>query len=232
LEQVRLRAVTTFGLVHGAWHGAWCWDLLVAELEARGHRAIAVDLPADDPDAGYDAYVATVLNAFDGVDGDELVVVGHSLGGLTASVVAASRPVRHLVLLCALVPDPGLPLQSAEAVVDGFGGAIAVHDDGSTSWPVDAATAIFFHDCDPALAAWAASNLRRQAVRLMMEPCPLEAMPAVPMTYVLGTEERAIDPAWSRAAAARLGAAVVELPGGHSPFLARPAALADVLSAV
>jgi len=44
--------MATFGLVHGSWHGAWCWERLVPELEARGHRAVAVDLPAEDPAAG------------------------------------------------------------------------------------------------------------------------------------------------------------------------------------
>lgn len=69
--------MTTFGLVHGAWHGAWCWDLLAQELEARGHRAIAVDLPCEDSSAGCAEYAAAVVEALAGV-GDDLVVVGHS----------------------------------------------------------------------------------------------------------------------------------------------------------
>jgi len=44
--------MATFGLVHGSWHGGWCWERLIPELEARGHRAVAVDLPAEDPAAG------------------------------------------------------------------------------------------------------------------------------------------------------------------------------------
>ena len=43
--------MTTFALVHGAWHGAWCWDRLIPELENRGHSVIAMDLPSDDPAA-------------------------------------------------------------------------------------------------------------------------------------------------------------------------------------
>jgi hypothetical protein len=64
-----------------------------------------------------------------------------------------------------------------------------------------------------------------------MQPCPLDRLPDVPATYILCTEERAVRPDWSRATAARIGADVIELPGGHSPFLAQPAALADVLNA-
>ncbi|MEY2567892.1 MAG: hypothetical protein QOE35_2421 [Actinomycetota bacterium] len=226
--------MTTFGLVHGAWHGPWCWDLLVPELESRGHRAVTVDLPADDPDAGLEAYASIAMDAFSSVDGDDLVVVGHSLGGITAALVAGRRPVRHLVYLCAFVPIPGqnLALVAPHAVAPGFGLAQENHPDGSSSWPADAAAETFFHDCDPALAAWAAARLRPQAWRIGGDRFPLDKLPDVTTTYVLCTEERAVNPAWSRARAQTIGAALVELPGGHSPFLSRPAALADVLSAV
>ena len=48
--------MATFGLVHGAWHGAWCWDLLIPELERRGHSAVAMDLPCEDPKASFSDY--------------------------------------------------------------------------------------------------------------------------------------------------------------------------------
>src|SRR5205807_1207149 len=71
--------VKTFGLIHGAWHGAWCWEPLVAELERRGHRAMAVDLPCDDPAATTMDNAKLVADALG--DADDVVVVGHSLGG-------------------------------------------------------------------------------------------------------------------------------------------------------
>ena len=94
----------TFVLVHGAWHGAWCWRDLMPHLERLGARAIAVDLPCDDVTAGTEAYAAHVLDALP-ASGD-VVLVGHSLGGLTIPLVAAARPVRALVFLCALLPFP------------------------------------------------------------------------------------------------------------------------------
>ena len=80
--------MTTFALVHGAWHGAACWARVVPELERRGHHAVAMDLPCDDPRAGVREYGDAVLAALHGA-GDDVVVVGHSLGGLTIPVVAA-----------------------------------------------------------------------------------------------------------------------------------------------
>src|SRR5579871_491149 len=54
---------TTIALVHGAYHGAWCWELVAPELSARGFRVVAPDLPCDDPDAGLVEYAAAVEDA-------------------------------------------------------------------------------------------------------------------------------------------------------------------------
>src|SRR5437773_1616556 len=104
-----MNARPTIGLVHGAWHGAWCWDRLVPELEARGFPCVAVDLPAEDPGAGAGEYAAVVAGALDtAVDPAEgVVLVAHSLGGLAIPLVADHRPVRLLVFLCAFLPQPG-----------------------------------------------------------------------------------------------------------------------------
>jgi len=79
----------TFALVHGAWHGAWAWDALIPELEARGHRVVAPDLPCEDVDAGTAEYAGVVIEALDG--SDDAIVVGHSLGGMTIPLVPARR---------------------------------------------------------------------------------------------------------------------------------------------
>src|SRR5215218_4055369 len=78
----RLPRMTTFGLVHGAWHGAWCWEQLIPELERLGHRAVAMDLPCDDPSATYSSYADVIVDAL--VDEpDDVVLVAHSMGGLS-----------------------------------------------------------------------------------------------------------------------------------------------------
>ncbi len=72
--------MVTFGLVHGAYHGSWCWQKLIPELEQRGHRVLAVDLPCEDPHAGAAEYAAASVRAF-GDAGADLVVVGHPWAG-------------------------------------------------------------------------------------------------------------------------------------------------------
>lgn len=227
--------MVTFGLVHGAWHGAWCWDLLVPELERLGHRAVAMDLPCEDPAAGLDATAGAVVAALEGEPGD-VVLVGHSLGGITIPVVAARRPVSQLVFLCALIPEPGRSFTETmageeDAFTRGWREVPRVaHNDGSVSWEPDAAVEFFYHDCPDDVARWAASRLRHQAWTTSREPSPLRAWPDVPSDYVLCTGDRAVSPEWSRRVARdRLGVAAVELPGGHSPMLSRPRDLAGVL---
>ena len=221
--------------MHGAWHGAWCFDLLVAELEARGHQATAVDLPSDDRGAGAARY-AEIVDAALPRD-PALVLVGHSLGGLTIPLVGARRPVARLVFLCALIPEPRRSLvdqlqDDQTMFVPAFVSDPGWHrdDDGSSWWEPDAAAVVFYNDCPNHLARRAAELLRKQAPTPSREPCPLQGLPTVETSYVLCREDRAIAPAWSRVAApARLGVEAIELDGGHSPFLSRPAELADLL---
>lgn len=227
-----------FALVHGAWHRGACWSPLVTELEQRGHRCIVVDLPSDDPAAGVDEYTASVVDAVCDVR-EPLVLVGHSLGGLTIPLVAAKRDVALLVNLCALLPQPGLSLGGQRQLEPDMM-TIAWREsylpqqqrleDGTSAWPVDVAADIFYHDCPEGLLPRALEALRPQGPRPMTETTPLEHWPSVPAIYVLTTEDRVVNPAWSRRAAReRLGVDPVELPGGHSPFVSRPGELAAVL---
>ena len=226
-----------FVLVHGSYHGAWCWDLLRPELERLGHRAVAVDLPISDPAAAAEAYADVVLGAVDGLT--DPVLVGHSMAGLIIPLVAARRPVRRLVFLAAMLPIPGRSAneQRAAEPIDGLVPPTTAEwtSLGDEVWAVGprTATELFFDDAGPDLAAWATARLRPQCYRVMSEPSPLEAWPAVDRIYVACRDDRAVNPAWGRAAARdRLGVEAVEIDGAHSPFLTRPAELALLLDGV
>jgi alpha/beta hydrolase family protein len=214
--------MATIALVHGAWHGAWCWDRLVPELEGLGHRVVAVNLPAEDTSAGLTRYAALTAEALG--DADDVVLVGH--------------PVRHLVFLCALIPEPGKSVTDRYAEEDvfvpGFTGNTATRDDGASFWSdAQAATRCFFHDCSFEDAAWAFGRLRAQSAAPRREPWPLDALPDVERTSILCRDERCLRPEWSRRMSRdQLGVEPVELGGGHSPFLSRPDELAEVISSV
>lgn len=234
--------MTTFALVHGAWHGGWCWEPVVELLRSAGHDAIAVDLPTEDPAATFETYAQVVCVALadragaGGFDEHDVVVVGHSLGGNTIPLVAARRPVRHLVYVCALVPQVGhsmLEQLRRDGILNPqLDAGLAPRDaQRRRSWAdLDLARELFFADCDEQVAEAALRRLRPQATYPYIQPFALPAFPSVPATYVVCSADRVVSPQWSKdVACRRLQAELVELPGGHSPYYSQAPALAQVL---
>jgi Alpha/beta hydrolase family len=206
--------VARFVLVHGAWHGGWCFADVAAELERRGHRVSAPDLPCEQLGLTPRDYADIVGPQPDAV------VVGHSLGGQTAALVEA----RVRAFLGAV-----LPVEDAyrDCFAEGFGGT--ARDDGGRSYWPDADTAFerLYPDCTRAQSDWAFAQLRRQA--------PLESV-VVPLTaddVILATlHDAAIDGAWQVRMAREHGTRLLELDAGHFPFIADPLRFADVLESL
>lgn len=228
--------MTTFVLVHGAFHGAWCWDRLVPELERRGHDSLAMDLPVDDASATFTTYADAVLRAMEAARAPgDAVLVGHSLGGMVLPLVASARPVARMVFLCAVIPNlQGQPWEDAPPMgLDDYG---TVRDDDGTLWfdSAAAATAIFYPDCTPEDAAWACARLRPlRNGSLWDRPYPLTGWPAVPASAISAVDDQAIFASYQKACCeARLGITPVEIGGAHSPFLSRPPELAGLLDAL
>ena len=221
-----------FVLVHGAYHGAWCWDELRTELERGGRSSTAVDLPNEDPDAGAERYVDEVLQAVPR-RADAVVMVGHSLAGLTIPIAASRTRTAMTIYLCALLPVPGLSWDAQRAGYStGFEPSEPAvgHDDGSASMTERGAIEVFFHDCPPEIALAAAGRLTRQQWKITQELTPLRQWPAVRAAYILCTDDRMVSREYGlRAARLQLGIDPIELPGGHSPFLSRPRELAQTL---
>lgn len=120
-------------LVHGSYHGAWCWDLLRPELERLGHRVITMDLPISDPVLGAADYAQAIGAALD--PGSEPMLVGHSMAGLITPLVAARRPVRKLVFLAAFLASPGKSAMDQRATED-IDGRIPEARCGPRTWAV------------------------------------------------------------------------------------------------
>ena len=234
--------MATFALVHGAWHDAWCWESVAALLQQAGHDVVAPQLPSDDGSADFNAYAEAACAALDGC-GDDVVVVAHSLAGTTGALIPGRRPVRHLVYLCAAVPEGGMSLvdqwqAEPDMVSPEFGNgwlqALSDPDDQMrTAWvDLDFVRDVFYADCDEATVTAALAHLRPQSAYPWALPFSLTEHPSVPCTSVVCDEDLVVNPAWSRRVGRRIGADVVELPGSHSPMLSRPSAVADVLLGV
>lgn len=217
--------MATFVLVHGHWHGPWCWERVEELLRAAGHRVISPSLPCEDPAAGCEVNAQAVVEAIGDRPEGRLVLVGHSAGGMTIPLVADRLEASHLVFVASLLPEVGRTMVQqfeAEPIIDpGF--QYVDDGDGLCHIPPEDAVRYFYHDCDPAAARRAASQLRRQTVKPLIEVTPLTSWPAVPMTYLACQLDRVIQPSWQLSAPRqRLGAQVVPLASGHSPMLSQP----------
>ena len=224
--------MSTFALVHGAWSGAWVWDGLLPELASRGHGAVAMDLPCDRPDATFDDYAEAVVTALG--DAGDVILVGHSLGGMTLPFVARRRPVDALVYVCGVVPGTrdtwGSP-QEPPSDPPGIFDVLVKDDDRCSSWPPDRAP-ILFADLPADDVPGLASRLRRQCGGIWRAFEPLDRLPDLPCRSLVAREATILEPAWSVwAARHRLSVEPVWIDGGHWPMLADPAGLADRLIA-
>ena len=228
--------MTTFALVHGGYHGAWCWERLTPLLQQAGDDVVTMDLPLDDGTATFDTYADLVCAALDGCD-DDVVLVGHSYAGNTITLVAARRPLRHLVFLCAMIPDVGRSLaeqlgDKPEMLNPAYEQGLSVPDEQlRQEWTdLDLACEVFYGDCDEPIAQAALSRLRPQSANPAIFPFSLAEHPGVPTTYIVCSDDQMLRPEWSRQMVReRLTAELIEMPGGHSPMLSRPSDLADVL---
>ena len=190
-----------FVLVHGAWHGAWTWYRVLAELEQDGHVVTALDLPShgiDDQNPAtvtMDAYVDSVLATLDDSP-QPVVLVGHSLGGMVITVAAQARPdkVKLLVYAAAFLPPNGQTLLDLSGDPDSLVGPALQFGRGIVDIDRDAVNAAFYGtspDADRALA------------RVLLEPTPMApfATPvfwteqhfgSVPRAYITTLRDRTI----------------------------------------
>jgi pimeloyl-ACP methyl ester carboxylesterase len=217
-------------LVHGAWHGSWCWEPLLPHLAAAGLDVATVDLPSAGDHGDLAADVAVVRAALDARPGPT-VLLGHSYGGVVVSEAAAGRSdVAHLVYLCAFMLDAGESLFQA---VGGEAPPWFVVDEADGTITVDPAVGIqvAYADVDPALAADWLGRLRPQSIAAFTAPQTAAAWHDVPSTYVACTQDQAIPYPAQQAMSARAGG-VVTLESSHSPFASMPAEVAAVIAKV
>jgi len=223
--------MATFVLVHGAFGSPAELAPVIPLLEALGHRAIAIDLPCTDPAATLDDYARTVVEAMAGIDGP-VVLVGHSAGGATISLVPDRTRVDHLVYVTAVVPEPW------SSITDVCGAGVletilaVSHDDGNgcRSFDLDMLASLAPPQEREAYLAFLKATQRPQGWAALEQPWPGRSIPDVPRTYVLCTNDTIIPPAKQREMAARLGVDPIEIASDHAVFAFQPRELVALLA--
>lgn len=215
-------------LVHGAWHGPWCWDALTPLLEAAGHDVTTVDLPSVGGDGDLAADVAVVRAGIE-QSTEPTIVLGHSYGGIPITEACAPLPqVSHLVYLCAFMLDTGESLMGALnnevppwIVIDADAGVSRVPD------PVP----VFYADVDPTEAAAYAEQVSTQTLSSFGDALSKVAWHDVASTYIACTQDQAIPYPAQQAMSQRAGT-VHTLDSSHSPFVSHPDEVAQIISGI
>ena len=215
-------------LVHGAWHGAWCWEPVMEHLT----DARAIDLPSDHrAGAGFDDDVAAVRSALDEMQAP-VTLVGHSYGGAVISEAGNHPSVGRLVFLAAFALDAGETLMANASAQDpvasaapptALNAAMRIEGDQVLVDPEGARLA-FYADCE----TQPVDRLRPHAMGAFTVPVTSPAWKRSPSTYVLCTQDQAIHPDVQRFLARRC-TTTVELDASHSPMLSMPARVAEVV---
>ncbi|MCH7737450.1 MAG: alpha/beta fold hydrolase [Chloroflexi bacterium] len=244
--------MTTFVLVHGASHGSWCWDKVVPLLDAQGHQVVAVDLPGntygefDIPPAqvALDTYAQHVCKVLDQLD-EPVVLVGHSLGGLTITQTAEYRPdkIKSLVYLTAVLIGPGeafIPLETRDAesirkALDREGKSTVSDDLSTVHYVAEGLRNLFYNDCSDDDFAWADSMLVPQPLSPYIDILHTteENYGRVRRVFIECLKDQALSPEFQKEMYTKFPCErVMTLDTGHSSFLSAPEELVAHLVSV
>jgi pimeloyl-ACP methyl ester carboxylesterase len=237
--------MSTFVLVHGAWHGGWCWHKIGARLEMMGHSVFAPDMPGHGIDRAPIADVTMsdiVRKMSDVIDlADEpVILVGHSYGGAVISRTAEVRAGRiaKLVYVSAFLLSTGeSTMASAQADPQSdLADRIRFSPDGKTMLPDPAIVRqAFYAQCSQEDVALARILLTPEAVAGAMAPTGTGSggSAPVPSIYIECLKDRAITPAHQRRMQeANPCGARFALDTDHSPFFSAPDQPTQILGTI
>ena len=222
-------------LVHGAFHGAWCWEYVAEGLARRGVAVLSVDLPGrgenSKPLGGLDEDAQEVREAIESCPGS-VILCGHSYGGsvITEATDAAGK-VEHLVYLAAGVPDVGESLLELfpEVHETEFAEAIRPCGPDRVDMNPESAARIFYEDCEEETATWAVSQMGEQILHTLTSPVSRAPWRTLDSTYVICTQDRVLPLVAQQRLAKRCHRSVV-WDSSHSPMLSQPERVVSLLA--
>ncbi|MBC7777627.1 MAG: alpha/beta hydrolase [Phycisphaerae bacterium] len=241
----------TYLLIHGAWHGAWCWNKVVPLVQAKGHKAIAIELPGRGTDTGrasdvslddYANEVARVANDQNG----PVTLVGHSMGGIVASLAAeklGAGKISSLIYLDAFVPKNGdtmfsladatvkhlVPGSPKPAILEG----ILMSDDQKTNALNPAMAAqLFYYDCSEEDQKFAVARISKEPIAPLATPLCLtdSVYGVIPKYYILCTKSKDLDKTYM--STYMPFKKVYKLASSHSPFFSMPEKLVEIVTGI
>jgi Alpha/beta hydrolase family len=198
-----------------------------AQLEGAGHRALPVDLPGADPEAGLPNYAALIIDAIESCS--EPVVVAQSMGAFSAVMACDRIPVGGLILVNAMVPAPRETPGEWWTATGAVNARIAAAQAGGYDSDFDLET-YFLHDLAPEEAAAVLANPGDEVDVAFGQRCDIASWPDVTASAIIGRDDRFFPVEFQRRLLReRVGVDAIVVPGGHLLALANPDALFQAL---
>lgn len=239
--------MSTYLLIHGAGHGAWCWHNVIPHLERAGHNVVTLDLPSlgqdctPPGDVTLEGMVGRVEASLEPIEG-QVILVGHSFSGILLNVVGERHPeaIKHLVYLTAYLLPSNMSLSEVQAGDDrlaalGEEKRIVDEEAGTITIREEAIRRYYYNESPDEAVALA---------RILLNPTPMQPA-SVPIettadnygrlkkTFISCRKDKAIPPYFQDAMLEDVPCdEVVELPTDHSPFFSSPRELASVLRSI
>jgi pimeloyl-ACP methyl ester carboxylesterase len=232
----------TFVLVHGAWHGGWCWKKVRPLLQAAGHVVYTPTLTGlgervhlSSPEVDLDTHINDIINMLEYEDVREAILIGHSYGGMVITGVATKAPERlaQVVYLDAFYPENGKSLNDYSVGASGYDENVRKNGNGWRLPFAGTLTLQMLGITDPADIAWMSPRMVDQPYRTFTQAIkiPSGLAKSVRYTYILSSERQHYIEAAKRAQAQ--GFRLVKIPGaGHDIMVTQPRELVDALIAM
>ena len=237
--------MSTFVLIHGAWHHGALWEDVAKPLREAGHTVhtptLAGNGPGEDIDRtiGHSDAVASAVDYVTSRDLNDFVLLGHSCGGSIVSRMAEEMPdrIRRLIYWNAFVLEDGESIEAVspphyKQLMDAIAGS-GTYGPGAVKLPFPVWREAFMNDADLALAEKTYELTTPHPMRTLTDPVPLKSfheLQQIPRSYLNCTEDIAMPPgdyAWCPRFPARLGLCrLVQMPGGHEACFTSPGLLA------
>lgn len=237
--------MSTYLLIHGSWHGAWCWYKIIPLLEQAGHKAIALDLPGHGRDwtaardVSMQSYVDSVCQILD-AQAEPVILVGHSRGGIVISQTAERRPekIQTLVYLAAfLIPNGEAMLPTALGDTESriVSNLVVNEEQGYHMLKAEAFREALYADCSVEDVALATALLTPEPNAPVATPLNLsdEKFGRVARVYIETLQDRGVTPTLQKKMyTATPCQKIISMETSHSPFLSAPEKLVSHLTSL
>jgi pimeloyl-ACP methyl ester carboxylesterase len=243
MSALKQKASQTYVLIHGAWHGSWCWKRVALHLRLLGHTVLTPDLPGHGKNRRVfeQIHLADYVREIEGfvrASPHPVVLVGHSMAGVVATQVAENMPhkIDRLIYVSAYIPPNGGSLAEEERTasaptLSSFIRINTTEKSISLEACAESLKALFYGQCCEADVMYALRRLQKQPLNPFLDTVSLtsKGFGKIPKLYIECLQDQAILIQDQRRMHQRAGCRVMSLNTDHSPFFSSDGALVQML---